>query len=534
MHARRVIRRVALCGCVRALSLPRSGLSLTKSLAPTLIDFGESSSASTVEDKVMKFASPSEIEAAFASAGVSIGLAGQEAHDDDELMVACSKALEYSVKTRHPLFLNQLYGGVDDAALAGEWLVAACNTNAHTYEVAPVFTLVERAVVKAVGELAGWSGADGLTTPGGSASNLYGMHMAAHAADPQRRTRGASGGPTLVAFVSADAHYSYLKASRIMGLGDENLVAVPVDRDGKVRGPALKACMDAAREAGKTPFFVGSTAGTTVRGSFDDLNEVQDVVDGCVEPVWHHVDGSWGGAALWSKELKDDWLAGVDRADSLAVNPHKLLNAALSCALFITSPKRDGALTATNGAAASYLFQPDKENADLDTGDKTIQCGRKPDAFKFWLMWKALGDAGLKARVDRCVALADHAIAIITKRMAEDGALELVMAPNSFTNVLFRVVPPSLRAPRALDDAPPDRSPEDLAKLAKAAPLIKSAMQKSGDALIGFQAYGEAQYENEEINFFRMVVAQGDLLTTDFLDHTFDAMIKHADAIEGH
>ena len=156
MHARRVIRRVALCAGVRALSLPRSGLSLTKSLAPTLIDFGESSSASTVEDKVMKFASPSEIEAAFASAGVSIGLAGQEAHDDDELMVACSKALEYSVKTRHPLFLNQLYGGVDDAALAGEWLVAACNTNAHTYEVAPVFTLVERAVVKAVGELAGW------------------------------------------------------------------------------------------------------------------------------------------------------------------------------------------------------------------------------------------------------------------------------------------------------------------------------------------------------------------------------------------
>ena len=63
----------------------------------------------------------------------------------------------------------------------------------------------------------------------------------------------------------------------------------------------------------------------------------------------------------------------MERADSLAVNPHKLLNSAISCAIFLTSPKREGALEATNGAKASYLFQPDKANAGLDTGDKTIQ-----------------------------------------------------------------------------------------------------------------------------------------------------------------
>ena len=63
---------------------------------------------------------------------------------------------------------------------------------------------------------------------------------------------------------------------------------------------------------------------------------------------------------------------------------------------------------------------------------------------------------------------------------------------------------------------------------------VKSAMQRDGDALIGFQAYGEAQYGNEEINFFRMVVAQGDLLTTELLDHTLDTMVKHADAFEAH
>ena len=534
--ARKASTLLALANVASALSaVPRSGLSLTKALAPELLDFGEASSRDAADTKVLNFASPSEIEAAFAGAGVPIGLDGAAGHEDSHLLAACRTALEYSVKTRHPLFLNQLYGGVDDAALAGEWLVAACNTNAHTYEVAPVFTLVERAVIKRVGELVGWAGAcDGLTTPGGSASNLYGMHMAAHAADPGRRTRGAAGGPVLCAFVSADAHYSYLKASRIMGLGDDNLISVPVDAGGRVRGPALKKAMDDARAAGKTPFFVGSTAGTTVRGAFDDLEEVQAVVDGCDEPVWHHVDGSWGGAALWSPELKKTWLAGVEQADSMAVNPHKLMNAAISCAVFVTSPKRDGALAGTNGAQASYLFQPDKENGDLDTGDKTIQCGRKPDAFKLWLMWKALGDDGMRARVERCVALADHAVEAIERREADDGALELVMAPHSFTNVLFRVVPKHLRTPRAAGAAAVERSPEDLAALAKAQPFVKSAMQRDGDALIGFQAYGEAQYGNEEINFFRMVVAQGDLLTTELLDHTLDTMVKHADAFEAH
>ena len=107
------------------------------------------------------------------------------------------------------------------------------------------------------------------------------------------------------------------------------------------------------------------------------------------------------------------------------------------------------------------------------------------------------------------------------------------MAPNSFTNVLFRVVPPSLRKPRAAGSAPVARSPSEVAALGKVAPLIKAAMQRDGDALIGFQEYGDAEYGNEEINFFRMVVSQGDILTNDLLDHTLDTMIKHSEVLEG-
>ncbi|KAH8047227.1 carboxy-lyase [Aureococcus anophagefferens] len=406
--ARKASTLLALANVASALSaVPRSGLSLTKALAPELLDFGEASSRDAADTKVLNFASPSEIEAAFAGAGVPIGLDGAAGHEDGHLLTACRTALEYSVRTRHPLFLNQLYGGADDAA-PGEWLVAACNTNAHTYEVAPVFTLVERA------------------------------------------------------------------ASRIMGLGDDNLVSVPVDAGGRVRGPALKKAMDDARAAGKTPFFVGSTAGTTVRGAFDDLEEVQAVVDECDEPVWHHVDGSWGGAALWSPALKATWLAGVEKADSMAVNPHKLMNAAIS---------RRGLCDESRARRRARGHE------------------RRPGVA-------------------------------IKRREADDGALELVMAPHSFTNVLFRVVPKHLRTPRRRGGGGTvARGSRGAGQGAALRQVGHAARRRRAHRL---QAYGEAQYGNEEINFFRMVVAQGDLLTTELLDHTLDTMVKHADAFEAH
>jgi hypothetical protein len=109
--ARKASTLLALANVASALSaVPRSGLSLTKALAPELLDFGEASSRDAAATKVLNFASPSEIEAAFAGAGVPIGLDGAAGHEEAHLLTACRTALEYSVKTRHPLFLNQLYG----------------------------------------------------------------------------------------------------------------------------------------------------------------------------------------------------------------------------------------------------------------------------------------------------------------------------------------------------------------------------------------------------------------------------------------
>jgi glutamate decarboxylase len=215
---------------------------------------------------------------------------------------ALRQVLRYSTRTSHPLFFNQLYARVEPAGIAAEWTSVATNTNVHTYEVAPVYTLLEHAVIAKMTGYVGYTAneADGLLVPGGSAANLYGMHIARHRAFPEVRTKGLAAAPPLVAFTSSHSHYSYTKAAAVTGLGTDNMVAVDTDEFGAMLPSALEDAIKAARAAGKTPFFVGLTAGTTVTGAFDPVAPVADI---CArEGVWLHVDGCWGAALLLSRK----------------------------------------------------------------------------------------------------------------------------------------------------------------------------------------------------------------------------------------
>lgn len=126
---------------------------------------------------------------------------------------------------------------------------------------------------------------------------------------------------------------------------------------------------------GKKPFFVNATAGTTVLGSFDNFNEVADICE--KYQIWMHVDACLGGSAIFSKKHKC-LLDGVERANSISYNPHKTLGVPLQCSMFLVKEK--GILHACNSAQADYLFQQDKfYDISYDTGDKSVQCGRKVD-----------------------------------------------------------------------------------------------------------------------------------------------------------
>ena len=125
--------------------------------------------------------------------------------------------------------------------------------------------------------------------------------------------------------------------------------------------------------------------GTTVLGAFDLLIEIADI---CQEfDMWLHVDAAWGGGLIFSKK-HNVLLRGIQRADSILFNPHKLLAVPQQCSLLLT--KHKNIFKEAHSKQAPYLFQKDKfYSRDLDVGDKYLQCGRRPDVLKFWFMWQA-------------------------------------------------------------------------------------------------------------------------------------------------
>lgn len=120
-------------------------------------------------------------------------------------------------------------------------------------------------------------------------------------------------------------------------------------------------------------------------GAFDPLIEIADI---CQEfGMWLHVDAAWGGGLIFSRR-HSVLLRGIQRADSILFNPHKLLAVPQQCSLLLT--RHQNIFKQAHSKQASYLFQKDKfYSTDLDVGDKYLQCGRRPDVLKFWFMWQA-------------------------------------------------------------------------------------------------------------------------------------------------
>ncbi|KAL0966390.1 hypothetical protein UPYG_G00294740 [Umbra pygmaea] len=415
----------------------------------------------------------------------------------EQILVDCRDTLKYGVRTGHPRFFNQLSTGLDIIGLAGEWLTSTANTNMFTYEIAPVFVLMEQLTLRKMREMIGWPSGegDGIFSPGGAISNMYSVMIARYKYFPEVKTKGMSAAPRLVLFTSEHSHYSIKKAGAALGFGSENVVLLSTDERGRVIPADLEAKILDVKKKGYHPLFVNATAGSTVYGAFDPINEIADICE--KYNMWLHVDGAWGGGLLMSRKHRHKF-SGVERANSVTWNPHKMMGVPLQCSAILVREK--GILSGCNSMCAGYLFQPDKQyDVSYDTGDKAIQCGRHVDIFKFWLMWKAKGTVGFEQHIDRCLDLSQYLYDKIKNR---EGYQMVFQGLPQHTNVCFWYIPPSLRG---MDP----NSQEYREKLHKVAPTIKAMMMEAGTTMVGYQPQGQ------KVNFFRMVVSNPAALQSD-------------------
>ena len=376
--------------------------------------------AQETQQRVLPREDPEKLRELLDLAPPEQGLGLQEVGDRLRVLV------RHTPITTSKSFFNQLYGGREPASLLGEVVASALNSSMYTYKVGGAQVLVELELLKQMGRRIGFEDADGVFTPGGSLSNLTGLLLARDRARPRARQEGI-GGRRLRVYTSSQSHYSVTKAVGLIGIGLENLIRVPVDERGCMDPVALDAVICADLAKGYQPMMVNATAGTTVLGAFDPLEELADICE--KRGLWLHVDGAFGGSAVLDPD-QAHLLFGCERADSVAWDAHKVMGAQLSCAVVLVRER--GLLSASLDENASYLFQGDEE--DLNPGTRSLQCGRRNDALKLWTLWQSLGNQGMAERVARLRRLALHAARLVRK--APD--LHLVRDPE-FLTVCFRV-----------------------------------------------------------------------------------------------
>ncbi|PSS06973.1 hypothetical protein M430DRAFT_129307 [Amorphotheca resinae ATCC 22711] len=336
-----------------------------------------------------------------------------EGKGKEGLLQTVEQVLKYSVNTWDQGFLDKLYASTNAVGLISELLLATLNTNLHVFQVSPALSVIEKTTARTFANLFGFNGphAGGISTQGGSASNTTSIIIARNNLYPETKTAG-NGNHKFILFSSAHGHYSLEKAAQIGGLGTDNVWPVPIDSQGRMIPSELERLVQKAKDEGKTPFYVNATAGTTVLGSYDPFEAISAICKR--HNLWLHIDASWGGPAIFSPKHKHK-LAGSHLADSLAVNPHKMMAVPTTCSFLLSPDLRT--FHRANTLPAGYLFHVENAGGEVwDLADLTLQCGRRGDSLKLALSWIYYGASGYQAQVDHAFDVAAYFAAEVQRR----------------------------------------------------------------------------------------------------------------------
>jgi aromatic-L-amino-acid decarboxylase len=321
-----------------------------------------------------------------------------------EALDEAAEALDQSLAQSRPRYLAYIgSSGLEIGALA--------DLLAHSYDPnlalhAGAATLIEAQALRWTAEFVGFPLAGGSFTSGGTVSNVTALAAARERAVPGSRRAGTP--PGAVAYCSADAHYSIVRAIELLGIGSDNLRAVPIDEHRRMRTDALDSMIRSDLAAGLTPIAVVATAGTTLTGAIDPLDAIADI---CAEHgVWMHVDGAYG---LPAASVMPERFAGLDRADSVTVDAHKWMFVPKACGIVMV--RDEAALAAAFGHETSYI--PGTRNAV----DVTLEYSRPLRALKLWLAFRVHGAGKFREAIQGNIDLAHMLYAMAAERGWEVG-----------------------------------------------------------------------------------------------------------------
>ncbi len=368
-------------------------------------------------DPVLRRAGPAEMRSRLA------GPPPEQAGDYGAVLArVVTDVLPYASRTDHPGYFAFVPSFTTWPAALAELTAAAANPYCGAWMESAGAAQVELEVIDWFRMWLGMpAGTAGVLVTGGSAANLTALLVA----------REAAGGPSdnSVVYLSDQAHSSLARTARAMGLRPQQVRVLPTDDRWRLGPETVAAAVHADRRAGRIPFALCASAGSTNTGAVDPLH---DLADACAaEGLWLHVDAAYGGFAALTSQGRAV-LAGIERADSVTLDPHKWLFQPMECGSVLI---RDGArLERTFAIHPDYLDgNAAHSDGEVNFADRGLQLSRGFRALKIWMSVQTFGLAAFRAAIQRNLELAEFAEAAV-----RGHAGLTVMAPATLGIVCFR------------------------------------------------------------------------------------------------
>jgi aromatic-L-amino-acid decarboxylase len=326
----------------------------------------------------------------------------------------------------HPGFMAYFANTAPGPGIIAELLCASLNANAMLWKTSPAATELEQVVLDWLrdwmGLPAGWFG---IIYDTASTSSMHAIAAAREMADPEARTLGASRGLTL--YCSQEAHSSIEKGAIAIGIGQRNVRKIPVDSEFRMRAEALSAAVQDDISAGRRPFCVVATVGTTSTTSIDPVPAIADIAQRF--GLWLHVDAAYAGSAAIVPEFRHI-LDGAEQADSLVTNPHKWFFTPFDLSAFYT--RRPDILRRAFSLVPEYLRTAQDTRA-INYMDYGVPLGRRFRALKLWFVMRYFGRDRLAGMIRSQIGWARE----LAEAVDADPRFERT-APAPFSVVCFR------------------------------------------------------------------------------------------------
>ncbi len=357
----------------------------------------------------------------------------------DDILADYSSLIEpNATHWQHPGFLAYFGTTASGPGILGEMLTAALGQNPMLWRTSPIGTELEGVVVDWLRQAVGLPGSasedggfDGLLTDTASTSSLIALAGARQAAGIDAAAHGLPGRPDVPAlrvYASTEAHSSIEKACMTLGLGRDALVRIPTDDAFAMRSDALEMAIAQDVAGGHRPIAIVATIGTTSSTAIDPVADIATIAER--EGLWLHVDAAYAGPVAMIEARRGPFV-GWERADSIVINPHKWLFTPLDASLLLT--RQMPIVRDAFSLVPEYLRTLDRSGPVRDYNEYTPQLGRRFRALKIWIQLRWFGLEGLRARIERHLAMAQD----VAGWVDADPAWER-LAPVPFSTVCFR------------------------------------------------------------------------------------------------